>query len=147
MPVEYDFTCEYKTGVKLRVANSARLPHGMGTCWYGDKGWIYVNRGNRLRASDPKILEEVIGSEETKLYKSTDHWQNFLDCIKSREETITPAEVAHRSISVGLLGEIAMLTGQKLDWDPEKEVFTNSKYANRLLVKPYKGPWKLDVKA
>lgn len=147
VPVEYDFTCEYNTGVKLRVANSSRLPHSMGTCWYGDKGWLHVDRGDRISASDPKILNEVIGAEETKLYKSTDHHQNFLDCIKSREETITPAEVALRSISVGLLGEIAMLTGEKLDWDPEKEKFTNSQYANHMLKRPYKGPWKLDMNA
>jgi hypothetical protein len=119
----------------------------MGTCWYGDKGWLHVDRGNRISASDPKILREVIGADETKLYKSTDHRQNFLDCIKSREETITPAEVAHRSISVGLLGEIAMLTGKKLQWDPEKETFTNNRYANHLLMRPYTGPWKLDMNA
>lgn len=147
VPVEYDFTCEYKSGVKMRVANSSRQPHGMGTVWYGDKGWIHVDRGDVIRASDPKILDEKIGSEETKLYKSTDHHQNFLDCIKSREETIAPAEVALRSISVGLLGEIAMLTGQQLDWDPEKEEFTNSAYANRMLMRPYRAPWKLDLNA
>lgn len=147
VPVEYDFTCEYKTGVKMRVANSAKLPHRMGTCWYGDKGWLHVDRGNRISASDPKILDEVIGDDENKLYKSTDHHQNFLDCVKSREETITPAETAHRSISVGLLGEIAMLTGKKLAWDPDKEIITNSDYANKMLVRPYKAPWKLDTNA
>lgn len=147
VPVEYDFNCEYRTGVKMRVANSSRQPMGMGTVWYGDKGWLHVNRGDVLKASDPKILDEIIGKEETALYKSTDHHQNFLDCIKSREETITPAEVALRSISVGLLGEIAMLTGQKLMWDPDKEEFTNSVYANRLLMRPYRDPWKLDLNA
>ncbi len=147
VPVEYDFTCEYITGVTLRVANESKQPHGMGTVWYGDKGWIHVDRGDVIKASDSKILDEVIGQEETHLYKSTDHIQNFLDCIKSREETITPSETALRSISVGLLGEIAMLTGKKLAWDPEKEEFTNNQFANHLLVKPYRGPWKLDMLA
>ncbi len=31
--------------------------HGMGTTWYGDIGWIHVDRGNRISASDPKILK------------------------------------------------------------------------------------------
>jgi predicted dehydrogenase len=147
VPVEYDFTCTYKTGVTMRVANSRKQKHGMGTVWHGDKGWIHVDRGNTLKASDPKILEDKIGEEETHLYKSDDHHQNFLDCVKSREETITPSEVALRSISVALLGEIAMLTGKKLDWDPEMEKFTNNDFANRMLVRPYKAPWKLDVNA
>jgi predicted dehydrogenase len=145
VPVEYDFTCEYQSGVTMRVANRSRLTHGMGTVWYGDKGWIHVNRGDVIKASDPKILEENIGPEETRLYKSTDHHQNFLDCIKTREETITPAEVALRSISVGLIGEIAMLTGQKLAWDPDKEEFTNSAHANRMLIRPYRSPWKWEM--
>jgi predicted dehydrogenase len=143
-PVEYDFTCRYESGVRMRVANASRQPHGMGTVWYGDLGWIHVKRGDVLEASEPKILDEVIGPDETKLYKSRDHHQNFLDCVKSREETITPAEVALRSISVGLLGEIAMLTGRPLEWDPQKEVFTNSEHANRMLMRPYRTPWTLD---
>jgi hypothetical protein len=112
----------------------------MGTAWYGDEGWIHVARGNKLQASDPAILESEI-PEEGKLYYSRDHHQNFLDCVRSREVTITPAQTAHRSISVGLLCEIAMLTGMKLDWDPEEERFTNNEMANRLLSKPFRAPW------
>ncbi len=78
------------------------------------------------------------------MYKSNNHNQNFLECIQSRKETITPVESGHRSISVGLLGEIAMLTEQKLYWDPIAEKFTdNNVYATRLLKKPYRGPWVL----
>jgi predicted dehydrogenase len=142
VPVEYDFLCEYAGGVRMRVANSSHLPKGMGTVWYGDRGWIFVDRGDRLEASDPAILKEKIADDEIHLYKSRDHHQNFLDCIRSREESITPAEVALRSISVGLIGEIAMLVGKKLLWDAEKERFTNSEEANRLLLKPYRKPWE-----
>lgn len=143
--VEYDFTCIYSNGVKMRVANASRLKHGMGTVWHGDKGWIHVDRGDVLEASDPSILKEIAGPGEKLLYKSTDHCQNFLDCIKSRKETITPAEIAHRSISVGLLGEIAMLTNQKIQWDPEKEEIIGNEYASRLLSRPYRQPWTLPV--
>ena len=144
VPFEYDFTCKYENGLTMRVANRSRLPQGMGATWYGEKGWLNVDRSG-LTAEYPEILNEKIGDGDIKLYKSIDHWQNFLDCVKSRKETITPAEIAHRSISVGLLGEIAMLTGQKLFWDLEKEMFTNSEYANRLLSWPYKKPWDLNV--
>jgi hypothetical protein len=115
----------------------------MGAYWYGENDhWIHVNRGG-LRASDPRILEEVIGPNEVRLYESRDHHQNFLDCVKSREKTITPIEVAHRSISVGLLGEIAMLTERKLQWDPEKEQFVNDPGADRMLSRPMRAPWHL----
>ena len=142
VPVEYDFTCVYANGIKMRVANASKLKHGMGTVWYGTDGWIHVTRGG-LKASNENILKMKIGGNEIQLYKSIDHEQNFIDCVKSRVETVTPAEIAHRSISVGLLGEIAIITGQKLHWDPVTEKFTdNNMYATRLLKKPYRTPWK-----
>lgn len=142
-PVEYDFTCKYANGIEMRVANESRLRMGMGATWYGEKGWIHVDRGNVLLASDPKILAEIIGENEIHLYKSDNHIGNFLECIKSRKETVAPVEIAHRSISIGLLGEIAMTTGQKIQWDPVKEEITGNPTASRLMSRPYRQPWNL----
>jgi predicted dehydrogenase len=143
VPVEYYNNLRYENGVEMVVANASQVPFGMGTCWYGDKGWLHVRRGGVIQASDPKILEEKVGENENPLYYSRDHAQNLLDCMRTREETITPAETAHRSISVGLLCEIAMLTGRKLTWDPVKEEFPNDPMANRLLRRPFRSPWTL----
>lgn len=142
VPIAYKFTCKYADGVEIIVANDSQQPKGRGAVWYGEKGWIHVRRGD-LRAEPASVLKEVIGPDEIRLYKSRDHKQNFLDCIKSRKETICPAEIGHRSISVALLGEIAMLTGRKLHWDPENERFINDDEANRLLSRPMRSPWHL----
>jgi len=143
VPVEYDFLCKYSNGIEMRVANASRFKMGMGTTWYGDIGWIHVDRGGKIAASDPKILEEKIGENEIHLYKSENHWQNFIDCVRSRKEAIAPIEPAYRAISVGLLGEIAMTTGQKILWDPDKEVIIGNQAASRLLSRPYRRPWTL----
>ena len=127
----------------MRVANASRLPLGMGTTWHGDRGWIHVDRGKIISASDPKILNEVIGEKEIHLYKSENHWQNFVDCIRSGKPAIAPVEVAYRAISVALLGEIAMTTGQIIKWDPEKEEIIGNQMASRLLSRPYRQPWTL----
>jgi len=141
VPYEYKFTCKYANGLTMVIANNKQLAQG--AKWYGESGkWIYVKRG-KLEANPPSVLKEVIGPDEINLYRSRDHKQNFLDCIKSRKETIAPAEIGHRSISVALLGEIAMLTGRKLRWDPEKEVFLNDDEANRMLSRPMRSPWHL----
>jgi predicted dehydrogenase len=161
VPVEFDFTCVYADGLKIRVANESKLKHGKGILWKGTDGWVHVNRSG-LKVSDINIAKEKIGKDEISLYKVIPnpdkdfktnnpntfgrmlHRQNFLDCVRSREQTITPVQFGHRSISVGLLGEIAMITGQKLNWDPQKEKFSdNNRYATRLLKKPYREPWKL----
>jgi len=139
-PMEYKFTCKYANGLVMVVANNKQIPQG--TRWYGEKGWIYVRRG-KLEAEPKSVLNEVIGPNEIHLYKSRDHIGNFIECVKSRRETVAPIEVGHRSISVGLLGEIAMLTGRKLHWDPEKEVFLSDEGANRLLWRSFRSPWHL----
>jgi predicted dehydrogenase len=143
VPVEYDFLCKYANGIEMRVANASRLPLGMGTTWHGDLGWIHVDRGDVISASDPAILKEVIGENEIHLYKSDNHWQNFIDCVKSGKPAIAPVEVAYRAISVALLGEIAMTTGQTIKWNPDKEEIEGNPRATRLLSRPYRQPWEL----
>jgi hypothetical protein len=124
--------------IEMRVANSSRFTMGMGATWIGDLGWIHVDRGGKLMASDPKILEEKIGDKEIHLYKSTNHYQNFIDSVRSRKPALAPVEVAYRAISAGLLGEIAMTTGQKIKWDPEKEEIIGNTVATRLMSRPYR---------
>jgi len=142
VPIEYKFTCKYANGLEMVVANDRQVPKGMGTVWYGEKGWVHVDRG-RQATNPPELWNETIGPNEDRLYESLDHHQNFLDCVKSRKKTITPIEVACRSISVGLLGEIAMLLERKVRWDPVKEEFVNDPEASRLLSRPMRAPWHL----
>ncbi len=142
VPTEYKFTCKYADGVEMIVASDKLVPKGMGTVWYGEKGWVHVDRG-RQATNPPELWNETIGPSEIRLYESRDHQQNFLDCVKSRQKTITPIEVAHRSISVGLLGEIAMRLERKLHWNPDKEEFVNDPEANRMLSRPMRAPWHL----
>jgi len=143
VPLEFDFNCKYKTGVVIRVANAKRLTQGMGVTWYGENGWIHVDRGDIITASKPELISEELGANKKALYKSDDHWLNFLECIRTRKETIAPAEVAHRSISVGLLGEIAMTTKQVIQWNPEKEQIINNAEASKLLMRNFRAPWKI----
>jgi hypothetical protein len=103
---------------------------------------VFVNRGE-LDAEPKSLLRETIGPEEIHLNASPGHHGNFLDCVRSRKETVAPAEVGHRSISVGLLGEIAMLTGRKIRWNPEREQILDDPGASALLGRAYREPWVL----
>jgi len=140
VPYSYRFTCKYADGLEMVVADNRQ--NTQGAKWYGEDGWVHVNRGG-LNAEPRSILDEVIGPDEVKLYESRDHKQNFLDCMRSRKETIAPAEVGHRSISVGLLGEIAMLTGRRIRWNPDTEEISGDPGASALLGRSYREPWTL----
>lgn len=145
----------YANGVKMVVSNE--LPNGIK--FEGTKGWIFVTRGNYqatasdpvansqgvkpLEASDPSIIKSVIGPNEIHLYESKDHHGNWLECIKSRKETIAPVEVAHRSCSACLVHHVAMKVKRKIYWDPVKERFNNDDEANGMLSRPQRSPYVL----
>jgi len=141
-PTDYRFTCKYEGGVTFVVGSTSRIGF-MGAKWHGEDGWVYVRRGS-IDASDKSLLRpEEIGAGDIRLYESNDHFQNFIDCVISRRPTVTPVETACRSISVGHLGEIAMLTGRRIRWDPVKEEIIGDPGASALLGRSYRKPWVL----
>jgi predicted dehydrogenase len=143
VPTTYKVTTKYANGLEMTIANDQQLPHGMGVCWYGEKGWIHVTRDQPVHTNRPEIFNDKIGPNEIHLEVSIDHHQNFLNCVKSRKETITPAEIAHRSLTPALLGEISMQVGRKLKWNPEKEEIIGDEQASRMLSRPMRSPWHL----
>jgi len=93
-----------------------------------------------LDASDPALLEGDAGA--VKLYKHRgNHHLNWINCIRSREETIVTAETAHRSCSACLLAHIGMKLGRKLTWDPAAEKFVNDAEANAMLAREERAPY------
>jgi predicted dehydrogenase len=141
VPYTFDISMKFHNGLQMRVANKSKLPQKQGICWYGEYGWIFVNRMN-LTASNENFLKEKIPESGIKYYKSDDHLQNFLDSVKSRKQTIAPVGPANRAITAGLLGEIAFLTGEKINWNPVNEELINpSENAMALLKREYRKPW------
>ncbi|MBN2309211.1 MAG: Gfo/Idh/MocA family oxidoreductase [Candidatus Hydrogenedentes bacterium] len=135
----YRLRFTYANGVVLNMTSTDLNPHGVR--FEGTKGWVFTRGG--IDAEPKSLLQEVFGPGETHLYESTLHERNFLDCVKSRARTITPAEVAHRSTTVGLLGGIALTLGRKLRWDPQAERFVDDAEADRLLSYTMRAPWRL----
>ena len=135
---DYRFTCKYAEGFTMIVTGASTL----GVRFEGSEGWVFVNRG-KIDAQPKSLLNSVIGPDEIQLYKSDDHKQDFLDCVRTRSRTVAPVDVAHRSIMIGHLGVIALKLGRKVHWDPRKERFINDPEADRLLSRPMRSPWHL----
>jgi len=128
----------YSNGVKLIQETGSPA----GVRFEGENGWIFVQRG-KIEASQKSILQEEIGKDETKLYVSTNHMKNFLECMRSRKDPIAPVEVGHRSNSICILTHIAMKMGRKLQWDPQVERFVNDDEANSFLDYSHRSPWTI----
>ncbi len=131
----YEFVCKYAEGFTMIVAG--HLENGIR--FEGSDGWAFVSH-QKIDAHRKSLLDSAIDPNEIHLYESNDHKGNFLDCIRTRAETVSPAEIAQRSVSVGHLGVIAITLGRKLKWDPANERFTNDEQANRMLSRLMRSP-------
>jgi predicted dehydrogenase len=137
---EYYFEAIYASGgVKMIISDKERS----GVTWEGSEGKVWANRG-RHEAEPKTLLDTEIKPGEIHLYRSDNHYRNFIDCVLSRKETAAPVEVAHRSITICHLGNIAMRLGRKkLRWDPVKEEIQGDAEAEKMLSRPYRAPWTL----
>ncbi len=146
---------EYANGITMYTSGG----YQNGIRYEGTEGWIFVSRGDyaatpsdptskvrakAIDASDPKILESVIGEKEIHLYNSADQHGNWLDCIESRKEPISPIEIGHRACSVCLITHVSMKIPRKLQWDPKKEHFVNDAEANTWLRRAQRAPYGTD---
>ncbi len=139
------FNTATKADIKYTYANGVLLHLTTGgghTRFEGTKGWVDITRG-RIKAEPESLLKVKIRPDEIHLYNSRDHKQDFLDCIKSRKQPVANAQVGHRSSSLCHLGNIAMLLGRPVKWDPKKEKFINDAAADQIITRPRRSPWRL----
>lgn len=155
--VHGDFRVEakYKNGTNMIISGD----FSNGIRFEGDDGWIFVTRGGGpvtdddpdtgevtsgpLQASSRSILDSEIGPNEIHLYDGEEQHANWIRCIKTRERTAAPPEIAHRSCSTCLISHIAMKIPRKLYWDPVNERFKNDDEANSMLSRPQRSPYKI----
>lgn len=98
------------------------------------EGGTITSRGNRAPSMEMK-------SDNNAHFA---HVRNFLDCMKSRQKPISDIEAGHRSTSVCLLGNVALRSKQRLEWDVENQTLkSGGPEAQRLLTRHYRAPWKL----
>ena len=144
---------EYANGITMYTSGG----YTNGIQYIGDEGWVFVSRGSytasasdpvdveksakALNASDPAILTSAIGKDEIHLYQSAEQHGDWLDCIKSRKQPISPVEIGHRACTVCLISHIAMKVDRKLYWDPKTERFKDDDFANSMLSRPQRYPY------
>ena len=104
------------------------------------RGPLDADAGQRYRNAAAPAMEarSGSGSADPRL-----HIRNFLDCVKSRNKPNCDVETAHRSTTTANIATIAYKTRKHLDWDAEREEFSNDREANALLHYDYRPPWTL----
>jgi predicted dehydrogenase len=106
-----------------------------GTIYIGDKGTIYNGRRlpeSRMRdyKQPPKVLP-----------RSPGHYKEWLLACKGGPPAGANFDVSGPQAETVLLGNIALLTRKRLEWDAENLRITNVPEANDLLRRKYRDGW------
>jgi predicted dehydrogenase len=140
----YQVELTYPGDIHMTVSD--KLPNGIK--FIGDAGWIFCTRESEaaatasdptgvrtslkpLDASDARLLDPA--GLTVSFPHSLSHHKNWLECVKSRQDPLSPAHIAHRANTACILSWIAMKLGRPLQWDVKSETFVNDPEANSML--------------
>ncbi len=110
----------------------------------GTEGEIKVQR-KKIETTPTSLKDKVFGETEKHVYKSENHYKDFLDAMRNRSKPICDVEVGHRTASVCNIGNIAYRLNRSLKWNPKKEIFIDDKEANALLGRTMNKEWGIKI--
>jgi predicted dehydrogenase len=144
LQVTYEYPSGFIATYENRSANAQSLFNkGGGILFHGSKATLFVDRSEyRLLPERDSGLEYV--QEPASNNANMAHWQNFLDCVRTRKRPVSDIETCFRSTATCLLGNIALLSKRRVDWD-DKAGAVLQKEVEPLLRREYRPPWKLEV--
>jgi predicted dehydrogenase len=122
---------EVYTGLKTVVSKDGKsskrevVTESNGILFIGEEGKIFVNRGYAI--SEP---HDLLSPGNEPAMKQTEHRENWLDCIRSRQKPICDVAVGAGSVTVCHLVNLAYWHNKKLNWDPQKWEFPGDAEAN-----------------
>ena len=112
------------------------------TKFIGTEGWVRIWRED-WDAEPKSLLKQKVGSGGFGVRKSENHYQDFVDAVKTRTATVSPLADAVRSDLMSHMCDIAVRLERKITWDPKQEAIIGDSEATRMLHRPMRSPWTL----
>jgi predicted dehydrogenase len=113
-----------------------------GGLFIGDDGMILREHGG-----EPQLVPESdfagYTAPKPTLPRGETHYEEFVRACRGGPAPLSNFSYAGPLTEMVLLGNVAVVTGKRLEWDSEKFSFTNAADANRLLEREYRKGWEL----
>jgi predicted dehydrogenase len=112
---------------------------GTGVTFYGDQQRLVLNRsGWKAYAKDEP---EVVAQGNARDDKFLLHAANFIDCVRTRKPPVSDIASGQISSAVSLLGNVALLSGEKIRYNPRTNQLDKPEH-NHLLTRTYREKWQ-----
>ena len=124
-------------GLRMFYENGIEMVHedfgrGWGVRFIGTEGTMDISR-SYLETNPASILLSTLKADKKNIMKAQgNHYQNWIDSIKTNTQPICTAEIGHRTATVCNAANIAYELGETLNWDPKKEKFKGNRKANKM---------------
>jgi predicted dehydrogenase len=135
-----DLTYVYANGTTMSRSAKYNGVEVNGIYFVGTKGKIMVNRSYYKTWPD-NLISHILSPEEIHLYKSENHYADFLNAVRSRKKPICDIDVGYSSVVVCLMGNIAYELGRPLHFYQKEQTFINDAAANKLMGRPMRSEW------
>ena len=117
-----------------------------GIAFIGNNGTLVLDRGGweviEERQSKNKIAIPLHKSEDSGVEL---HWENFINAIRNNQPNSLHCSIeegAHIAI-IAQMGNIAYRSGQKVNWDPKTQLFTDASINKNYYTKEYHNGYTL----
>ncbi len=154
--VEFGPTPISKRGFLLQYTmrtGGKRETRAHGKCFIGTEASMILDRagytivrevpqGQRMVSTGP-----FVGAEETvrPAPDSDRHFAVFIENVRGRRQPPATVETLDCATTVGHLMNISWEVGRSIRWDGESRKIIGDPAANKLVMRPYRAPWKLEV--
>jgi predicted dehydrogenase len=134
-------TYKYSNGV---IMTHEKWEWNNAVLFIGTEGELRLARG-KLETTPASIKDKPIADTQKHVYKSENHYKNFLNAMRTRTKPICDVEIGHRTATVCNIGNIAYEVKRPLKWDPKKEKFKDDPEANALLGRSMLNEWAIKI--
>jgi len=105
-----------------------------------------------LASSRRSKEKNVLCLKESKVSDQSEaNWRSFCQDLvafsgqRDRSLPVSDVFTHHRTVSSCHLCNLAMLLGRRLRWDPAKEGFVGDEQASKLVSRPQRAPYEIEV--
>ena len=134
-----------KRGMQMKYDNGVIMNHKdwgdfNAVQFLGSEGKIEVSR-NFYRSDINGLTKLELKDSDTPLYRSENHYQDWVDAIKKRSRPVSDVETGHRTAALCNIVNIGYTLERTLKWKPAEERFIDDDDANSMLTRPFRGSW------
>ncbi len=112
-----------------------------------EEGVLYV--GDKGKMLDTRIIPEskmkAYNPPPKTLQRRSGTWGEWFEAMRGGQPATCRFDWAGPLSEIVLLGNIAIRTGKRIDWDGRNMQITNDRDANKYIKEPYHNGWSLDV--